>query len=129
MFGILGAAFGLGQSIAGLKAPKQAEQVADAENALNSRIAGINARRIQRENSYSLGAQKVQAAAMGGGQYGSLLGVFADDARKARQRVTNVYLDNAAKAAQNSADIPSQGAANSSALGAAGGLFGKLFGG
>lgn len=115
MFGLIGAAFGLGENIAGLKAPKFAQQVTNAENEFNGRVADITARRVRRQNRYELGAQRVQSGAGGG----SLLFVAAADSRKARERVSNVHNQEAARRVANTASNPSQAGANSNALGSA----------
>ena len=127
MFGVLGAAFGLGKSLAGLSAPGQARQVTTAENKFNDRVAGITAKRVARDARYQLGAQQVQIGATGGGFYGSMLFLAADDARKARERVSNVHLQNAQRKVANAAGDPSQSGANSRALGAAANFGQRLF--
>lgn len=119
MFGLLGGLFSVGQSLAGTKAPKYAQQVTNAENAFNTKVSKINARREARDNSYALGAQRVQAAAGGNSQYGSMLFTFADDARKAREKVTNIHLENSQRILGNQAGGPSQSQANTQAFGTA----------
>lgn len=105
MFNLLSSAFGIGSKIAGLGAPKQAERVNAAEDAFNARVADIQARRIRRDNRYQIGAQALQISASGG-MRGSLMFAAAADARKARERVTDVYLNKQAREAANAADVP-----------------------
>lgn len=82
--------FQIGQSLGGLTGGLFGAQKEEAK--LRKLEREINTGRVSRQIRYEQGLQAVSGAASGNTQYGSLVSIAADDARKAQERLSQVAL-------------------------------------